>query len=199
MYNEVHVNGLNGLFKIEGNKTFCTPPPSGTRSSVPFGSMGGGIFEMRGDGRFTDSLIYNNDPGCYPNNNWRKMDFPEIMFAVNPNKEYPYYSKTLLSVLHYNFVSWMYHHLVPISNSYKISNEYWIILRMNRIIWFIFYSHYKQCIIIAIKTIKQCKGASGCVVGACVGGWDGSWDGYWDGDWDGVRDSSDVDSGDGFR
>eukprot|EP01084_Bolivina_argentea_P269292 457639_1 len=94
--NSIHVGGLNWLFKIEPDgKTFSTPP-SGMRSAVPFGSMGGGIFEMRGDGRFTDSLIYNNGPGAWPNNNWRKMDLPEMMFAVNPNQKFPKILRTQL-------------------------------------------------------------------------------------------------------
>eukprot|EP01084_Bolivina_argentea_P219343 372040_1 len=99
--NNVATGSLSWLFKIEPDgKTFSTPP-SGMRSSVPFGSMGGGIFEMRGDGRFTDSLIYNNGPGAWPYNNYHKMDLPEMMFAVMPkdisnNKTYPKILRTQL-------------------------------------------------------------------------------------------------------
>ena len=40
------------------------------RSSLPFDSMGDGTFDMRGDGRFTDLLMYNNGPGTASNDNW---------------------------------------------------------------------------------------------------------------------------------
>eukprot|EP01084_Bolivina_argentea_P219344 372041_1 len=62
--NNIQVGELGWLFKKEQDGSYSTPS-SGMRSSVPFGSMGGGIFEMRGDGRFTDSLIYNNGPGAW--------------------------------------------------------------------------------------------------------------------------------------
>ena len=87
--NNIQVGQLGWLFKIEPNGSYSLPS-SGMRSSVPFGSMGGGIFEMRADGRFTDSLIYNNDPGAWPDNNWRKMDLPEMMFAVKVNNDEKY-------------------------------------------------------------------------------------------------------------
>eukprot|EP01084_Bolivina_argentea_P219342 372035_1 len=85
--NNVATGSLSWLFKIEPDGNTFSTPPSGMRSSVPFGSMGGGIFEMRGDGRFTDSLIYNNGPGAWPDNNWHKMDINEMMFGVMINND----------------------------------------------------------------------------------------------------------------
>lgn len=97
--NNIQTNSLNWLFKIEPDgKTYSTPS-SGMRSSVPFGSMGGGIFEMRADGQFTDSLIFNNGPGAWPNANWHKMNMNEMMFAVMPkdsNKKIPKILRTQL-------------------------------------------------------------------------------------------------------
>ena len=56
------------------------------RSGVPLGSMGGGIaFELRADGRFTDSLMYNNGPNAWPSNHWHKLDLNEMMFAIKIN------------------------------------------------------------------------------------------------------------------
>eukprot|EP01083_Nonionella_stella_P073672 199428_1 len=97
--NNIKSNSLTWLFKVEPDGNTYSTPSSGMRSSVPFGSMGGGIFEMRGDGRFTDSLIYNNGPGAWPYNNWRKMDLSEMMFAVMPqnnNLKYPKILRTQL-------------------------------------------------------------------------------------------------------
>ena len=53
--NNIQVGDLGWLFK-EVNDTYVTPS-SGMRSSIPHGSMGGGILEMRGDGRITNPIF----------------------------------------------------------------------------------------------------------------------------------------------
>ena len=58
--------------------------------------MGGGIFEMRGDGRFTDSLIYNNGPGAWPQDFWKKRDINEMLFGIKINGNNPKILRTQL-------------------------------------------------------------------------------------------------------
>ncbi|XP_062508972.1 uncharacterized protein LOC134185207 [Corticium candelabrum] len=60
------------------NVTLSTPP-SGMRSAVPLGSLGGGNMELRADGRLADWSIFNNEP---EEKNGAKMDVDEAAFGV---------------------------------------------------------------------------------------------------------------------
>lgn len=60
------------------NLTLATPP-SGMRSSVPLGSLGGGNIELRADGRLADWSIFNNEP---EEKNGAKMDVDDAAFGI---------------------------------------------------------------------------------------------------------------------
>ena len=47
---------------IGSSVTNASAPPSGMRSAVPLGSLGGGTIELRADGRLADWEIFNNGP-----------------------------------------------------------------------------------------------------------------------------------------
>ena len=53
--------GLEYLFEQHADNSTATPP-SGMRSSVPLGPLGGGTVELRGDGALRDWSIWNNGP-----------------------------------------------------------------------------------------------------------------------------------------
>eukprot|EP01084_Bolivina_argentea_P134759 237594_1 len=83
-------NQLSYLFKILDNGSVLTPP-SGMRSAIPLGSLGGGTFEIRGDGRLTDWTIFNNGPYDEPSNFSKKYDLNNAIFGIminnNNNKD----------------------------------------------------------------------------------------------------------------
>ncbi|XP_065174441.1 uncharacterized protein LOC135804487 [Sycon ciliatum] len=54
-------------------------PPSGMRSAVPLGSLGGGTIELRADGRLTDWEIFNNGPQA---SGGGKVNVDEAMMGV---------------------------------------------------------------------------------------------------------------------
>lgn len=54
-------------------------PPSGMRSAVPLGAMGGGSIELRADGRLADWQICNNGP---QSPGGHKLDFDDAAFGV---------------------------------------------------------------------------------------------------------------------
>ena len=74
------------------NDTNYYIPSQGLRSSMPLNGLGGGAFELKGDGRMTDFTIFNN--GVYgehgnPNNWARKWDIDDQIFGfmVNNNSD----------------------------------------------------------------------------------------------------------------
>ena len=57
-----HVFPYLCLVQSNNGSRQLVPPPSGMRSAVPLGGLGGGTVELRADGSFHDSDIFNNSP-----------------------------------------------------------------------------------------------------------------------------------------
>ena len=71
----------DGVFEINcgnWNGSLATPP-SGMRSAVPMGSLGGGSIELRADGRLSDWTIFNNEPEEIDG---KKIDVDEAAFGL---------------------------------------------------------------------------------------------------------------------
>ena len=68
-----------GVVDENCGNAILAPPPSGMRSSVPLGSLGGGNIELRADGRLADWSIFNNEPEEI---NGAKKDVDEATFGV---------------------------------------------------------------------------------------------------------------------
>ena len=93
--NNWHENSpLNYLFEIYANQTIGKPS-NGMRSSVPLGTFGQGIFELRGDGRLTDFTIFNNAPNAEPSDFSHKYDLNDAVFGFKFNTKYGISSKIL--------------------------------------------------------------------------------------------------------
>ena len=67
-------------------------PPSGMRSAVPLGALGGGCIELRADGRLADWQIFNNGPEA-PGGH--KLDVDQAAFGVLANGQFGRASKLL--------------------------------------------------------------------------------------------------------
>jgi non-lysosomal glucosylceramidase len=63
------------LYRVEGNSR--VDPPTGMRSAIPLGGLGGGTIELRADGSFQDWNIFNNSPA-----GGSKIQIDDTFFAL---------------------------------------------------------------------------------------------------------------------